>query len=159
MHNCERFGQLYYSMYVPQIPCTFSIAPMGNLLTRLPQLTLAQLPTTLWSTFQGVRVTETLNKPHRPNGRLTFCLLFAGRRCLCQWWHSVNRELPDLLQLSLCARHSCSKVPIAPMGKLLTCLPRLTLAQLPTTLWSTFQEVRATETLKTSHRPDGKMPC
>ncbi len=41
-------------------------------------------------------------------GRLTFCLLFAGRWCppiQFFWWHSVNRELPDLLQHSyLCAR-------------------------------------------------------
>jgi hypothetical protein len=41
----------------------------------------------------------------RPDGRLTICSLFAGRRCPCQWWHSVNRELPDLLQHSyLCTR-------------------------------------------------------
>jgi hypothetical protein len=53
---------------------------------------------------------------HRPHGKLTFCSFFAGRWCRCQGWHSVNRELPDLLQHScLCARSS-SKVPIAPMG-------------------------------------------
>ena len=50
------------------------------------------------------------------------CLLFAGRRCCCLGRHSVNRELPDLLQHSDCA-HSSSKAPIARMGKLLTCLP------------------------------------
>jgi hypothetical protein len=33
-------------------------------------------------------------------GRLTFCSLFAGRWCLRLWRHSVNRELPDLLQHS-----------------------------------------------------------
>ena len=38
------------------------------------------------------------------------------------------------------------KLPIAPMGKLLTCLPRLSLAQLRPTLWSTTQWVRAAET-------------
>ena len=48
------------------------------------------------------------------------------------------------------------KLPIAPMGKWLTCLPRLLLAQLPT-LRSTTQGVRAPESLKISHRPDGKM--
>ena len=73
----------------------------------------------------------------RPDGRLTICSLFAGRRCLCQWWHSVNRELPDLLQHSyLCAR-CFSKFPIAPMGKLLTCLPGLSLPQLRPMLRST----------------------
>jgi len=29
-----------------------------------------------------------LQKFPRPDGRLTFCSLFAGRRCLCQWWLS-----------------------------------------------------------------------
>jgi hypothetical protein len=43
-----------------------------------------------------------------------------------------------------------------PMGKLLTCLRRLTLAQLQT-LWSTIQGVRATETLQTSHRPNWRI--
>ena len=42
------------------------------------------------------------------------------------------------------------------MGKLLTCLPRLTLAQLRT-LGSTIQGVRATETLQISHRPHGRL--
>jgi len=46
--------------------------------------------------------------------------------------------------------------PHRPMGRLLTCLPRLTLAQLQT-LRSTIQGVRAAETLKTSHRPNGKV--
>ena len=41
----------------------------------------------------------------RPDGRLTICSLFAGRWCKGLWRHSVNRELPDLLQhSSLCAR-------------------------------------------------------
>ena len=88
-----------------------------------------------------------LNSSHRPEGRLTFCSLFAGRWCPCWGWHSVNRELPDLLQHSFLCAHSSSKLPIAPMGTLLTCLPRLTLAQLRT-LRSTKQAVRAAENLK-----------
>jgi hypothetical protein len=62
-------------------------SPMGRLLTCLPRLTLAHMQT-LWSTIQGVRATETLTFFHRHDGRLTFCSLFAGRRCLCQWWLS-----------------------------------------------------------------------
>ncbi len=66
-----------------------------------------------------------------------FCSLLAGRWCRSlrrhsdhlivqhQWEHSTN-----------CARSS-SKVPNAPMGKLLTRLPQLTLAQLRPTLRST----------------------
>ena len=45
------------------------------------------------------------------------------------------------------------------MGKLLMCLPRLTLAQLRT-LRSTIQLVRATETLKISHpMGDSRFAC
>jgi hypothetical protein len=47
------------------------------------------------------------------------------------------------------------KFPIAPMGKLLTCLHRLTLDNCER--FGQLQDVRATETLKSSHRPDGKM--
>jgi hypothetical protein len=42
-----------YSMYVPQTPEFFPTGPMGKLLTFLPQLTLAQLRPTLWSTTVG----------------------------------------------------------------------------------------------------------
>jgi hypothetical protein len=42
------------------------------------------------------------------------------------------------------------------MGKLLTCLPRLTLAQLREH-FGQLQYVRARETLKTSHRPNGRL--
>jgi hypothetical protein len=155
-----------------------------------------------------------LKSSHRPDGRLTFCLLFAGRRCRCLWRHSVNRELPDPLQHScLCAR-SRSKFPIAPMGdscsapclqgggvyvrggtvsilnsqiysntvfvrallrpdgkityvlvstlalgKLLTCLPQLSLAQLRPILWSTIADTlvncKCCRDLESSHRPHG----
>ena len=40
------------------------------------------------------------------------------------------------------------------MGKLLTCLPRLTLAQLRT--FGQLQVVRAAETMQNSHRPQWK---
>ena len=41
--------------------------------------------------------------------------VFAGRWCLCRGWHSVDRELPDLLQHSSQCARSSSKVPIAPV--------------------------------------------
>jgi hypothetical protein len=50
--------------------------------------------------LQGVGAAETLQSSHCPNGKLTFCSLVAGRWCLCRGWHSVNCELPDLLQHS-----------------------------------------------------------
>ena len=44
--------------------------PMGKLLMRLPQLSLAQLRPTLWSTTQWVRAAETSNFPIAPMGKL-----------------------------------------------------------------------------------------
>jgi hypothetical protein len=60
---------------------------------------------------------------------------------------------------SVCALRS-SKVPIAPMGRLLTCLPRLTLAQLRT-LRSTTEGTCHIETLQISHRSqhDSRVAC
>jgi len=182
-------------------------------------------------------VLALLKSSHRPPGRLTFCSLFAGRRCLRLLRHYHDHVFLDLREFSFQGACSCSKVPIAPlgdsrlfcwlflqgggvccvvfggtvaissctisgntargqhgggvlvqglgtvtissctisgntvgsvrvltlskvliapMGKLLTCLPRLTLAQLRT-LRSIIQGVRAAETLKTSHHPDGKV--
>jgi hypothetical protein len=93
----------------------FPMAPMGKLLTCL--LRDSRLHNCEhFGQLQHVRAAETLKSSHCPHGKLTFCSFFAGRWCLCQGWHSVNCELPDLLQHScLCARSS-SKVPIAPMG-------------------------------------------
>ena len=62
-------------------------------------------------------------------------LTFAGRRCLCPGWHSGHLIVHHQWEHSYSAC-SCSEVPIAPMGKLLTCLPGLSLAQLRP-LWST----------------------
>ncbi len=66
--------------------------------------------------LQGVRATETLKTSHRPHGRLMFGLLFAGRRCLCQFRHSLDRHLPSVFQSSCLCACSCSRGPIAPMG-------------------------------------------
>jgi hypothetical protein len=52
--------------------------------------------------------------------------------------------------------YSCSKAPIAPMGRLLTRSPPLTLVQL-CKRFGQLQPVRATETLHSSHRPHGKI--
>ena len=106
------------------------------------------------NTASGVRAHAQTS--HRPDGIFTcFALVFAGRRCLCPGW------LGDLLivhhhgQHSLQCACSCSKVPIAPMGKLLTRLPRLTLAQLRTLRSTTAGTCH--RDLAISHRPDGKI--
>jgi hypothetical protein len=59
-------------------------------------------------------------------------LVLAGRRCLCPEWLGELLIVHHHWQHSFFCACSCSKVPIAPMGKLLTRLPRLTLAQLRT---------------------------
>jgi hypothetical protein len=48
------------------------------------------------------------------------------------------------------------KISHRPVGKLLTCFPRLTLAQLRPTLWSTT-ECKCRRDLKFSHRPHGRI--
>jgi hypothetical protein len=100
-------------------------------LTCLPRLSLTQLRPTLRSTTAST-CRRDLQLSHRPHGRLTCCLLIAGRWCLRLFWHGHDNVFLDLREHScLCARSS-SKVPIAPMGKWLTFSPRLTLAQLRT---------------------------
>ena len=89
--------------------------------------------------------------PHRPHGRLTCCPLFAGRRCLCPGWHSDLVIVHYHWQHSFSCACSRSKSPIAPMGKLLTCLPRLSLAHRSTPGGTCRRD------LESSHRPDGRL--
>ena len=75
---------------------------------------------------------------HRPDGIFTcFALVLAGWRCVHRRWHGDLLIVHHHGQHSWLCACSRSKVPIAPMGKWLTCLPRLSLAQLQPTLWST----------------------
>ena len=80
-----------------------------------------------------------IKSSHCPDGRLMFCSLFAGRRCLRLFRHGHDNVFLDHRQHSLLCACSCSKVPIAPMGNLLTCLPRLSLTQLRPMLRSTTE--------------------
>ncbi len=95
-------------------------------------------PTHAWITANASRSTtectclRDLESSHRPNGKLTFCSLLAGRWCRSPGWHSDHLIVHHQWEHSWPCARSSSKVPNAPMGKLLTCLPRLTLAQLRT---------------------------
>ncbi|KOO36004.1 hypothetical protein Ctob_016024, partial [Chrysochromulina tobinii] len=60
-----------------------------------------------------VRAAETLKISHRPHGRLTCCLLFAGRRCLRLLQHGHDNVFLDLREYSFLCACSCSKFPIA----------------------------------------------
>jgi hypothetical protein len=96
----------------------FNSSPSGKMLTRFAStLACTTAAVTLLSTTECT-CRRDLKTSHRPHGRLTFCSLFAGWWCTGLQRHSVNRELPDLLQHS-CAC-SCSKVPIGLMGIWLT---------------------------------------
>ena len=78
-----------------------------------------------------VRATETLKSSHRPEERLTFCSLFAGRRCLRRRWLSDHLIVHHQWELSWQCACSCSKVPIGLCWDvLLTRLLRLSLAKL-----------------------------
>jgi hypothetical protein len=74
----------------------------------------------LWPTLLSTTVCtchRDLEISHRPHGRLTFCSLFAGRRCLGRaGWHSDHLIVHDQWEHSKRGAHSCSKFPICPMG-------------------------------------------
>ena len=79
--------------------------------------------------YQGsVRASHACKLPIAPMGFshvLRFVL--AGRRCVHQQWHGDLLIVHHHRQHSFICACSRSKLPIAPMGKLLTCLLRLTL--------------------------------
>jgi hypothetical protein len=127
---------------------------------------LAQLRLTIRSTTVGMCCRRDLQFSHRPDGRLTFCSLFAGRWCLCPGWHSFNRQLPSVFQPSYQRARSSSKVPIAPMGdshfaRILQgggvyVLSGTVAISSCTISGNTAQAVRV-PMFKRSHSPDGKM--
>ena len=91
--------------------------------------------------------------PSPPWETHVLCSLFAGRRCLGLFWQSDLVIVHHHWQHGYCTC-SRSKFPIAPMGKLLTCSPRLTLAHCGRRSGQ-LQVVRAAETFNVSHRPMG----
>ena len=94
-----------------------------------------------------------------PSPRWEFHMFCAcactGRRCQCREWHGDLLIVHHHWQLSSSCACSRSKVPIAPMGKLLTRLPDSRLHNCER--FGQQQSVRAAETLKSSHRPDGNI--
>jgi hypothetical protein len=110
-----QFGSIFGS--IPGIctchACTLPIAPMGKSLTCLPS---RFHNCERFGQLQWVRATETLKTSLRPDGRLTFCSLFAGRRCCRLGWHSDHLIVHDQWEHRKRGAHSCSKFPIAPMG-------------------------------------------
>ena len=116
----------------------FPIAPMGKLLMRSCFDFRLRNCERRFGQLQDVRAAETLQSSHRPDGIFTcFALVLAEWRRLHQRWHGELLIVHHHWQLSSICACSRSKVPMAPMGILLTRLPRLMLAQLRPTLWST----------------------
>ena len=119
-------------------------------------------------------VQQRLQKFPPPPWETHVLLVFTGRRCLCLFRHRHNDVLLNHRQHSCWSGAcSCSKLPIAPMGKCLApmgfshvlrlCLQgggvyvqSGTVSFLSSTITgNSATYVRAQ--LKTSHRPDGKM--
>ena len=121
---------------------------MGKWLTRPPRLTLAHNCGRRSGQLQIVRAAETFNVSHRPDGKMADMLASTHACTTANDDTSVNYRMCVLLRPS--------KVPIAPMGKLLTCLPP-THALHNCECFGQLQGVRAAETLKPSHGPDGRI--
>ena len=102
----------------------------------------------------------TLKISHRPNGKLTFCSLLAGRWCLCRGWHSDHLIVNHQWEHSfwLCAPSS-SKVPNAPMGKCLVdmCISALIFMMGAASNYSIQYMLSAPETSKVPIAPMGKL--
>jgi hypothetical protein len=78
-----------------------------------------------------VRATETLKTSHRPDGKV------ADELASIHVWTTAADALVNYRMYVPQIPSIFPIAPHAPMGKLLTCLPRLSLAQLRPTLWST----------------------
>ena len=129
--------------------CKLPIAPMGRWLT---------CPNRLSSNREYMYVPDTPANFHRPHGKLTICSLFAGRRCQGPGWHSGHIIVHHQWEHSLRSERTCSKFPIAPMGRWLTCLNRL--SSFDSDQYLVLSGIcKCHPRLQTSHRPDGKMPC
>jgi hypothetical protein len=125
----------FYQAYVrASHTCKLPIAPMGTLLRCLPRLTFAQLRPTFRSTTAGSCCRRPkINIPIAPMGK-----------CLADM---LNSTLAVLLGSNLVLPGICTCQPRlqnahCPMGKLLTCLPRLTPAQLQTLRSTTVSTCR-----------------
>ena len=137
LHNCKRFGHLQEVRAAEKLKS--SHRPDGKSADALA-LILALHNWECFGQLQMVRAAETFKSSHRPNGIYTcFALLLAGRRCVHRRWHGELLIVHHHGQQSWRCACSHSKVPIAPMGKMLTRLLGLTLAQLRPTLLSTSE--------------------
>ena len=116
-----------YRGCVPQRPSKVPIAPMGKCPVDMSNSILIfydgcclDLPG--WSTCHLRLKLQKFPSP-RWDFHMSPCFVLPGRRCLCREWHGDLLIVHHHWQLSSICACSCSKVPITPMGKLLTCLP------------------------------------
>ena len=103
---------------------------------------------------QWVRAAVTFDVSHRPDGKLTFCSLFAGRRCLRRRWLSDHLIVHHQREFSWrCARAHALKSSHRPDGKFAHVLAP---THACTTANASVNYRRCVQQrLKTSHRPDG----
>ena len=139
MHNCSFWIDIwfYQGSVRASHACKHPIAPMGRWLTCPNRL--SSFNSDRYLVLSGTcTCLPRLQTSHRPDGNFTcFALVLAGRRCVHLQCHSELLIVHHHGQHGSKCACSRSKVPIAPMGKLLTHLPQLSLAHLRPTLRST----------------------
>ena len=118
-------ASIKYSRYVRR-DLKFSHRPDGknaHALVLILACTTAANASVIFSMYVPQR---TLKTSHRPDGIFTcFALVLAGRWCRCLEWLGDLLVVHHLWQLSYLCACPRSKVPIAPMGRWLTCPNRL----------------------------------
>jgi hypothetical protein len=127
LHNCERFGQLQNvcaaetvdSSHRPDGRLTFAHCLQGGGVYVSSGTSVTITSSSIYeNTARFVRdhVQKFPSPSRETHGRLTFCSLFAGWRCLCPGWHSGHLIVHHKWERSLQCACSCSIFPIAPMG-------------------------------------------
>jgi hypothetical protein len=112
-HTCTTANaSVNYRLCVPQRPCKISIAPMGKCLADMPNSTLAVL---LSCSTRHMYMPATLKISHCPDGKVADVLAPTHA-------HTIANALVNYRG---CVLQRPYTFPIAPMGTLLICLPRL----------------------------------
>ena len=115
----HRPQSLAIQLHMCVLTLKISHSPNGKIADALAS-TLACTTAADASVNSEVSAPQRLENFPSPYGRLTFGSLFAGRRCPCRGWHSVHLIVHHQWEHSCQCARSCSTVPIAPMGRLLT---------------------------------------
>ena len=115
-------ASVIFSKYVPQRTLKTSHRPHGKM-ADMPKSTLIFQFGSLFGSIRDLYVPATpanFPSPRWDFHMFCFVLVLAGWRCLHRWWHGDLVIMHHHWQQSLFCACTRSKVPIAPMGKMLT---------------------------------------